>query len=85
MRSTTAPVSPILVGYDAAHKRVKRLRGSARDYVCVGCGDVPATDWAYNHEDENELAGGDGPYSLIPANYDPMCKSCHKVFDLSFA
>jgi hypothetical protein len=69
------------IDYPAAHKRVKTLRGLANEHACRHCGG-PATDWAYDHADQNELTNQRGaPYSLDPARYMPLCKSCHKKHD----
>lgn len=73
------------IGYPGMHIRVSRLRGPARDYSCVCCGNR-ARDWAYDHADPDERiqVGGvwDGmPFSLDPMHYRPMCKSCHNAFD----
>ena len=65
------------------HKRLVRERGSASDYTC-SCG-KPALDWAYQYTaGDQELRGEDnlGPYSLNPGDYLPMCRACHRRFDL---
>jgi hypothetical protein len=85
----TGPDSPTwkgdTVGYIGAHMRLRRGRGSARQYSCVECRQ-PAADWAYDYADQNQKSGvHDGRilvYSTDPARYIPMCKSCHKIFDL---
>lgn len=71
------------IGYKPAHARVKRLRGPASAHACEHCG-APATDWAYNHQDPNERTAADGyPYSTRPEFYIPLCKGCHKPFDVA--
>lgn len=74
------------VGYDGAHNRVKRERGSASRYPCVGCG-KPAHDWAYAHADPDEQRSttgkSRGPFSADPAHYEPRCQKCHKGWDLA--
>lgn len=72
--------------YEAAHGRVKRLRGHARSHQCVGCG-RQADHWSYNHDDADELhAVGLSKhaiaYSATPEHYSPRCVPCHKRFDL---
>lgn len=75
--------------YEAAHFRVAYFRGKATDQQCAFCG-KRATDWAYDHTDPAELprrtdpALGKlhGPYSVDLNRYIPLCKSCHKLFDL---
>lgn len=74
------------VTYAGAHGRIYRTRGAATGYSCAdGCG-RQADDWAYDHGDLNELTEDVGgyplPYSVDPARYRPMCKFCHKAFDL---
>lgn len=72
------------VGYLGAHNRVRRLQGAARTYPCQHCGSE-ARDWAYDHDDPNELykavKGYMLPYSIDPGHYMPLCKPCHVVMD----
>lgn len=70
-----------LVLYRAAHARIQRDRGFARDYMCVDC-NRPADDWSYDHSDPDELVSQGGqPYSLDIMCYEPRCTPCHAVFD----
>lgn len=76
-------------GYEAAHKRVRRARGRARENICSQCGERQAKDWAYIHGSPGEKPAGiapngrpHGPYSLNPEHYTPMCNPCHTVYDL---
>lgn len=76
-----------MVGYTGAHERVRRLHGSASQYACP-CG-APATDWAYNHQDPNEVRGEVATrgkvtvlaWSLDPSFYDALCRWCHRARD----
>lgn len=73
------------VGYLGAHHRVERARGRADEHRCINCGDQ-AAQWAYDHDDPNELIGSHGrtaglAYSVDPSHYDPMCALCHVRFD----
>lgn len=69
--------------YVTAHYRVRRDRGPAPEQTCA-CG-APAAEWAYDHNDPDELIGEDHgkavPYSLDVAHYLPMCVPCHRQFD----
>lgn len=73
-----------VVSYDAAHARVRALRGSASSWRCVRCGE-PAQEWAYRGGSPRERRGAvaDGrrvrrmAWSPDPSDYDPMCRSCH--------
>jgi len=51
-------------------------------YRCAHC-PAQADDWAYDHEDPDELALPTGrlPHSLDLARYIPLCRSCHVRFD----
>lgn len=70
-----------VVGYVAAHGRVKTLHGAARTHLCVDCLG-PAEDWSYDHEDSSELTDKRGrSYSMNPSHYWPRCRLCHKSFD----
>jgi len=73
-----------VLGYGAAHDRLRAARGKADAQGCEHC-DSPAVHWAYDHKDPNEisLAGRGAPYSADPAHYIPLCGSCHKLFDIS--
>lgn len=71
--------------YSAAHSRVRSIWGSASKYSCVRCGEA-AIDWAYDGTDEHELevdtSTGGVMYSRYPEFYMPMCRRCHKNFDM---
>ncbi len=75
-------------GYEAAHDRIRKDRGIARELGCISCG-APAAHWALNHERARGRVrvNSDGqysglPYSLEPSDYDPRCVGCHKRYDL---
>ena len=68
--------------YDAAHDRVKRQRGRASEHSCGDCGSQ-AEDWAYQHQASAPLADDLGrPYSEDVSDYAPMCRPCHRRFDM---
>jgi hypothetical protein len=69
--------------YANAHQRLKRRRGRPSAHACQKCG-RPAEDWAYDHLDPDERQDPKGPYSLDPAYYMPLCRVCHRRFDLPF-
>lgn len=74
------PESPRVVGYRAAHMRVQAARGRASAYPCMGDCGRPAADWAYVHDDPDELSttvnGAARHYSLdsesVPADVPPL-------------
>lgn len=68
-------------GYESVHTYLRQLRGPAVDHSCVCCGQQ-AHDWTYDHQDEHAQRDGSLVYSLDPEHYQPMCRSCHKTFDL---
>lgn len=68
------------VGYAAVHARLRRGKGKASAFQCIQCGDQ-AKDWAYDHTDPDERFDADGPYSLDPDRYHPMCRPCHLALD----
>lgn len=91
-RSWGHGVTSETVKYAGMHRRVRRLRGKASDYSCRDCGGR-AHHWAYDHSDPEELSEviltGRGslvevPFSLDPGRYQPMCRRCHRNFDLSY-
>lgn len=78
-------------GYEAAHKRVSRARGKAREHGCAHC-PQPATNWAFMHGSSGELPAGTqrngrphGPYSLDVNDYIPLCQTCHRRYDVGMS
>lgn len=68
--------------YRAVHDRLSRANGPASQHTCR-CG-APARHWAYQHtgEPEAELWSEGGlVYTTNPADYAPMCQSCHSFLD----
>jgi len=57
-------------GYLAAHKRLYRRRGKAREYPCAHCGGQ-AQQWATIHGRDGKDAG----------DYTPLCVKCHVAYD----
>ena len=57
--------------YLARHVRVRTARGNAKSYLCEGCGEVPAFEWAHTHDTD--------PFDIH--NYTPMCIKCHRRYD----
>ena len=73
------------MSYQTAHATVKRERGSASAYPCQNCGN-PANDWAYTNDagDLEQIDPRSGcRYADGVEFYVPLCRSCHKRFDLS--
>lgn len=70
--------------YTAAHERVRRLHGAARNHPCVDCG-KSAYHWSYDHSDPDELISRTVhvAYSLDTNHYQARCVPCHKRFDLN--
>lgn len=73
------------LAYRPMHRKVDRLRGSAKDHACVDCSGV-AEEWSYTDSGYCQAADerADGSlvtYSLDPAEYEPRCRSCHRKFD----
>lgn len=68
--------------YTTAHRNVRKAKGEATKYRCVGCGSR-ARHWTYDHIDPNERFDNSRGcfYSLDPRHYRPRCVSCHKAFD----
>ncbi len=71
-------------GWAAIHKRLMRSRGRASEFFCVDCG-KQAAEWSYNNRDPHEIVAMDHgwvlAWSLDMTNYDPRCRSCHRLFD----
>ena len=71
------------VGYNGVHIRLRSEHGPAKDYTCDHCGGE-ADDWAYTHEDPDERISSDGlAYSVAGRDfYIPLCRLCHRRFDV---
>ncbi|MFF5609828.1 hypothetical protein ACFY65_26205 [Streptomyces cellulosae] len=68
--------------YELAHARVKRLHGPARYYPCDFCG-LGAHDWALDWESPEVVRDQQWrAYSPDPNFYMPLCRSCHKTYDM---
>lgn len=77
-----------LLSYGAVHRRLRKSRGSARNFRCVDCGG-PAAQWSYDGNDPEELYGPSGrnisPYSTDPDRYQPRCSACHGRYDAAMS
>lgn len=68
----------------AVHNRLTRRWGPARDHLCIQCFEK-ALDWAYLHNDLDEVVSEDGSYwSEDVECYAPMCRKCHGHLDHLF-
>lgn len=68
-------------GYNPAHRSLQHIRGKARNYSCVDCGEQ-AEEWSYNGGDPDEITDGDGRrFTRNVAAYSPRCVRCHRFFD----
>lgn len=67
------------VTYWAARRAVLAARGPAAEQRCGGCGGAAAV-WSYDGSDPDELHGAERArrYSLDPARYRALCRSCHR-------
>jgi hypothetical protein len=75
--------------YSAVHQRLWKQRGKAALHPCAICGG-PATEWAYDHKDPNEVIGPEYhglivTYSLDLDHYRPLCRSCHRKEDETYS
>ena len=68
--------------YRKAHEIVIESKGRAREHSCNTCGS-PALDWAMLHEAKNKESSLHYEWSDNPDDYIPMCRSCHKIYDLN--
>lgn len=76
--TSTRTASP---SYRAAHSRIARDQGHAREHPCVDCS-APAQHWSYTHTDPDErMSRGGQPYSVDQQHYEPRCPPCHAIFD----
>jgi hypothetical protein len=69
------------IGYAAAHRRTKHLRGRATLHDCVDCG-ATAAHWSYDGGAPDERVSDAGqPFSIDASFYSPRCRRCHSVHD----
>jgi hypothetical protein len=72
--------------YRAAHIKIRRERGVARNYLCAYCKN-PANHWGLNHNAvEKLIEKGEWQvrtFSNNPYNYLPLCSKCHNQYDRS--
>lgn len=73
-----------MVSYTGMHARLRYLRGAASAHTCSRCS-RQAQHWAYDHSDPAEIVVGGRVYSLDLTRYVPMCSSCHRRYDMTFA
>lgn len=73
------------VSYSTVHQRVKDVHGPAWRHLCRHCMTSYASDWAYDHNDPDELRSARGlAYSTDPERYIPLCRPCHRRFDAAY-
>jgi choline dehydrogenase-like flavoprotein len=74
-----------VIGYRAAHWRVKYERGLATEYRCMCCRERQAQGWALRHGGLDDLVefvdGWERTYSLDADRYWPACQACHTRYD----
>ena len=66
--------------YIQAHRKVRKEKGPATDYLCVDCGDN-AHEWSYDYSDPEPLMSGTSAFSFDVFRYEPRCRICHDAFE----
>ncbi len=71
------------IGFAAAHARKVAQAGPAKLHTCQGCEAARAHDWALQPDTPPAriLWRNGQAYSPDPADYSPMCQSCHAPLD----
>jgi hypothetical protein len=69
--------------YEQMHSGLHWARGRASEHSCVDCGG-PAKDWAFRYTaGDLQIVDDRGrAYSERFEDYEPMCRSCHRRFDM---
>jgi hypothetical protein len=68
--------------YEQMHSGLHWAFGRAKDYVCIECGQQ-AEDWAYQYTSiDPQIDTKNRVYSESFDDYAPMCRSCHRRFDM---
>ena len=77
--------------YRAAHSRVARRHGKAKEHQCVDCGGA-AGHWSFAWRSVDpeawlweEVNGCVLAYTGSPDDYEPRCHSCARRYDIDFA
>lgn len=60
------------IEYDRRHRAQFRREGKANQFFCVDC-NRRAADWSQIHDTDG----------LSSDDYDPRCRSCHKLYDMT--
>ncbi len=73
------------VEYSQAHRRIRRVKGSADEHPCVDCGES-AKEWSYvggcpREQISDDTASRGYAYSTDLNYYVARCKSCHSKHD----
>ncbi|MFE9381110.1 hypothetical protein [Streptomyces sp. NPDC006855] len=69
--------------YKAAHKRVTSVKGPVSHKPCEFCG-IFADDYAYNHQDPEEIYREGYLWSESTVYYFPACRRHHRAYDQAF-
>lgn len=69
--------------YATAHRRVTAIKGPVSHKPCEFCGNF-AEDWAYDHQDPEEIYRDGYLWSESTAHYMPLCKRDHRAYDQAF-
>lgn len=89
--SGNSPLAPYTINkggheYSTTHMRTSKIKGAASLNQCDHCHDRQAQQWAYDHEDSDEVTAYIGEsllvFSLDPDHYIPLCIKCHRKFDM---
>ena len=69
--------------YDQVHHGLQWAFGSAAQHSCVAC-NAGAGIWAYQYSagSEEQISAEGSPYSDNLNHYAPMCRRCHRIFDM---
>lgn len=70
----------VIIHYVTVHI-LRQIWGNASEHRCEKCG-RKAEQWAYQYNSEHELDWKGTVYSADLSCYAPMCRSCHRKFDI---
>ena len=66
------------IGIVRRHDKIKKIKGPAKNYKCIGDGINQCNKQAQHWSNANHK------YSLNPDDYQPRCMKCHFAYDKKF-
>lgn len=76
----------MITNYNSMHRKIARVRGSAKGYLCVDCGEKNAHHWSLRAGADYIIQVGTTTagrlFSTDVNDYEPRCVPCHAKHDI---